>query len=146
MDYRLTGTLNRLVEATVRRDQILQMERERFEAFLDTLSKEKREEALALREAIFAEAAQPTASGAGEGEESGQAAPLILDSGRLEQWERIPDKGHDRTMLKLWCEDKTYQQIAALVSLSFSRVKNRITELRNEHGREIVPYHRNMSG
>lgn len=66
----------------------------------------------------------------------------VIDTQDNESWLRIPDNGWDRAALELWVKGYPVKEIASQVSASEGRVRNRITELRNAHGEEIVPYRR----
>jgi hypothetical protein len=63
-------------------------------------------------------------------------------------WEKIPDLGYDRALLRLWHSERTAEEIASNLKqtdnkdLSRRRIYNRLWELRKEHGEEIVPKRR----
>lgn len=59
-------------------------------------------------------------------------------------WLQIPDKSWDRLALELWIKGYSPEEIHRRVNVTQERVRNRITELRNEHGERIVPYRRKM--
>jgi len=53
----------------------------------------------------------------------------------------IPDD-RDREIIRLWRQGHTSGQIAEEVSFSEQHMRNEITRLRKQYGKEIVPYHR----
>ena len=55
-------------------------------------------------------------------------------------WEKFVDKGWDRGAIELWREGYTAKEIGKKVNVSTRRVTNRITELRNKYGKDLVPY------
>ena len=57
----------------------------------------------------------------------------------LQPWEKIPDHAWDKQALKLWWEGFTCPEIGLQVNVTGDRVRNRLSELRKEHGEEIVP-------
>jgi hypothetical protein len=60
-------------------------------------------------------------------------------------WDKIRDRDYDRQLLKFWWNN-CYEvaQIAKMLNISGSRTRNRVTELRNEYGSEIVPYKKDL--
>ena len=54
-------------------------------------------------------------------------------------WERVPDRGPNREILKMWWEGYTNSEIARKVSLQPRTITNIISRLRIEHGDETVP-------
>ena len=61
-------------------------------------------------------------------------------------WEKIPDHLWDRLAVRAWWQGHTYAEIARynIGGVKEARVRNRLTELRGEHGEEIVPYYQQL--
>ncbi len=58
----------------------------------------------------------------------------------LKPWELIPDHGWDRQVLELWHEGFTCPEIQRKTHVaSAERIRNRLTELRNQYGENIIP-------
>ena len=58
-------------------------------------------------------------------------------------WEKIQDKNWDREVVKLWWTGLSVPEIWRKTYVaSEERIRNRISELRNEYGKEIIPYDR----
>lgn len=57
-------------------------------------------------------------------------------------WDQVPDKGYDREMLRLWHGGYTAPEIEERIGRSDRTIRNRLTELRKEHGEKIVPKRR----
>lgn len=73
----------------------------------------------------------------GAGDESGNGTTPLPT---LPAWERIPEHLWDRPVLKLWHEGYTCKEIFTMTNYaSEARIRNRLSQLRNEHGKEIVP-------
>jgi len=54
-------------------------------------------------------------------------------------WERVPDEGYDREMLRLWHDGVSAEAIGRQVCVGKRRIHNRLYELRKKYGPEIVP-------
>jgi DNA-binding NarL/FixJ family response regulator len=50
--------------------------------------------------------------------------------------------GWDSTLIDMWNKGHSRDEIANRVNVSKDRVTNRVTELRNKFGEDIVPYHK----
>ena len=50
--------------------------------------------------------------------------------------------GWDLTLIEMWNKGHSRDEIANRVNVSKDRVTNRVTELRNKFGEDIVPYHK----
>jgi hypothetical protein len=57
-------------------------------------------------------------------------------------WELIPDHLWDRRALRLWCDGLTSTEIGERISQAPKTVRNRLSQLRKQHGAEIVPLNR----
>lgn len=58
-------------------------------------------------------------------------------------WEKIEDKNWDREVVKLWWNGLSVPEICRKTHLaSEERIRNRISELRSEYGKEVIPYDR----
>jgi len=58
-------------------------------------------------------------------------------------WERIEDKMWDREAVQLWHAGYTCKQIMRKMGKAGEeRIRNRLSELRKEHGDEVVPYNK----
>jgi hypothetical protein len=72
----------------------------------------------------------------------GQAEPPA-DSGAVSEeekpWKKIPDHNWDRQALELWWTGCTHREIGEKVRVTGHTVQNRMTDLRNTYGIEIVP-------
>jgi hypothetical protein len=55
-------------------------------------------------------------------------------------WQTIPDKGWDRECLQLWHRGLTCKQIGTRLQKNDKTIRNRLNQLRNEFGEQIVPY------
>lgn len=64
-----------------------------------------------------------------------------IPSNDMQPWEKIKNKNWDRLALKMWWEGNSRKEIARKVSVSARRVTNRLSELRQMYGDEIVPTH-----
>lgn len=60
----------------------------------------------------------------------------------LPPWERIPNIGWNRKAIQLWHEGYTTAEIAKRVGKDEQTIRNKIANLRKEHGEEIVPSRR----
>jgi hypothetical protein len=67
--------------------------------------------------------------------ESNQPAMAVQDP-----WLKIPDKGNNRLIVRLWNENHTYKEIGMKIGSAAKTVMNRIIQLRKEFGPQIVPY------
>ena len=58
-------------------------------------------------------------------------------------WEHIPDKGYDRLMVKLWCEDQTAKEIGDHKDIKRAErtILDRICKLRKKYPEAKIPYH-----
>jgi len=56
-----------------------------------------------------------------------------------EPWERIPDKGWDRTALKLWHKGYEAKDIGLQLNKKGKTITNRMCALRKRYGEEVVP-------
>ena len=64
--------------------------------------------------------------------------PIQVDFTR--PWESIKDRGNDREILKLWCENKTNQEISEIFgNVEKKTITNIISRLRQQYGDTIVP-------
>jgi hypothetical protein len=68
-----------------------------------------------------------------------RSGTIDVGTGELET---IPEDttGWDRTLVEMWNKGYSRDEIANRVSVSKDRVTNRVTELRNKFGKNIVPY------
>ncbi len=57
-------------------------------------------------------------------------------------WERIPDQGDNRALIKYWHDQLTCKEIATKLGCTEKTIINRLNLLRNQYGKEIVPYRR----
>lgn len=64
---------------------------------------------------------------------------LVEEEDNSKPWERIPDKSWDRQALEMWCGHRTCGEIGQQIDISEGRVRNRLTELRNKYGMDVVP-------
>lgn len=64
---------------------------------------------------------------------------VFVKPNEIPAWEQIPDLGWDQNALRMYIQGFPLEEVAKAVGVKARRVRNRITELRNEHG-EIVPY------
>jgi hypothetical protein len=55
-------------------------------------------------------------------------------------WLTIPDKGWDRECLQLWHRGLTCKDIGIRLQKNDKTIRNRLNQLRNEFGEQIVPY------
>ena len=62
-----------------------------------------------------------------------------------EPWVKIPDKGYDHKMVKLWWEGYTSTEIGKRLHFRPKTIGNRICQLRKEHGEGMIPYRRKRS-
>ena len=60
----------------------------------------------------------------------------------LEPWEKIPNTGWDREVVRLWHEQLSAGQIGNKLGREAQTIRNRIAQLRGLYGEEIVPYRR----
>ena len=67
---------------------------------------------------------------------------ILVEDTKKELWENIPNVGWYRNALKLWHEGLSIGQIGRKVGKSEQTVRNKIAELRNLYGEDIVPYRR----
>ncbi len=51
----------------------------------------------------------------------------------FDAWELIPEKGYDRTIIKLFCEGRTNTEISDILNLAAKTITNRISELRQKY-------------
>ena len=65
--------------------------------------------------------------------------PSISEKPRANPWERIPDNSWDRIAVQMWHEGNTNREIAKQVRVTKERVTNRLSELRTQYGKEVVP-------
>jgi len=69
-----------------------------------------------------------------------QKDKFLKDDFASEKDGQIPDKNWDRLAVKMWLTGYTSTEIADNISVSPRRVTNKISELRQKYGQEIVPY------
>jgi hypothetical protein len=56
-------------------------------------------------------------------------------------WETVPeDPRSSQLIVRMWWESNTYKAIAERVGLSWTTIRNRLKELRDIYGKEVVPY------
>ena len=70
------------------------------------------------------------------------ASHQVRDSAGNQPWEKVPDKGYDRKMLELWHIGFSAREIGKKVDRSEHTIRNRLSELRQDHGEKIVPRRR----
>lgn len=71
-----------------------------------------------------------------------KADSMFQDIKPSEPWEKITDYYYDRQLVKLWWDKNIYlcSEIGQKLSLTSTRVTNRLSELRKIYGTEIVPF------
>lgn len=55
-------------------------------------------------------------------------------------WDCIPEHGWDRRAVELLHRGDSMTEIAEELHISPARIRNRLSELRNRHGTDVVPY------
>lgn len=81
-----------------------------------------------LWEALVADGLKPLEEPAAPGGEAGGKEVT-----NLELWERIPDHKWDRRAVELWCKGYSYKDIGRQTRVSWERVRNRLSELRQAY-------------
>ncbi len=72
-----------------------------------------------------------------------ESLPIQLtDTAVSKLWLQIPDVGSSREIVRLWHENLTCKEIAVRLGCTEKTIINRINLLRNQYGKEIVPYRR----
>jgi len=75
--------------------------------------------------------------------QANERAEPQTDSGAVSEeekpWEKIPGHNWDRQALELWWTGCTHREIGEKVRVTEHTVQNRMTDLRNTYGVEIVP-------
>jgi hypothetical protein len=68
----------------------------------------------------------------------------IRDEGQEEEspWEQIPDHRYYRKMVEYWWARYTAEEIGRILDREPGTIRNRLTLLRHEYGKEVVPYKR----
>lgn len=59
-------------------------------------------------------------------------------------WERIPNVGYDREMVRLWHYGYQAPEIGRQLGKAGKTITNRLCELRRIHGTEIIPYRKSV--
>ncbi len=62
--------------------------------------------------------------------------------GEGQPWQRVPDIGQNREIIRLWQAGYTAAEIGKQVGKDEKTVGNRLSQLRRAYGEEIVPYRR----
>jgi hypothetical protein len=99
---------------------------------------------LELQHTILSRQASTAAPG-NEAVSAGLTTPARAGDASREADEVSPLKclvGRDAEWVRLWKQGRTASEIAGQYSVTRKTVANRIGDLRNEHGAEAVPYHR----
>lgn len=67
---------------------------------------------------------------------------LAMNTVVSQPWLKVPDVGSSREIVRLWHENLTCKEIAVRLGCTEKTIINRINLLRNQYGKEIVPYRR----
>lgn len=107
---------------------------------LDTLLSEKPH--AQAKPSLHAEARLPSEQKAPEQQALSPAEQVISDQS-LPLWEQVPEHRWDREALQLWHEGHSCSEIAARIKQAPKTIRNKLTDLRNRYGTEIVPLDEN---